>query len=269
MKKKHALLFSMLLLVCALTVTQMSLSVNAATNRQAQPLRRYEPQMRTVEKKLGEDTLSVNIEKNISPATEQALTGYFTSHYKLVTISMDIYKVAGADNLYFVLGAVQKDQQSEDSASINIFLALKEQGGTVSEVSKVENESDAAVRAPVFFFGQNKLLAIVSLSAPDGSLFGHSAYEYADNNLKPLGDIPVIDKLGMSGQVWITNNGLENATAEYKNNTYYVTVRGKGSLYQSFGYDNYKKLAPPRSPVTFFYNAKEWRLLAIKRAGRR
>ncbi len=268
MTKKQTLLLSMFLLVAALAVAQTSPLANAAANSQAQSLRRHEPQMRNVEKKSGEDTWYVNIEKAISPAIEQALIGYFTRQYKLVAMGIDIYKAPVADNLYFVLGTVRKDKQSEDSESINIFLALREQGGTVSEVSKAENESDSAVRAPVFFFGQNKLLAIVSLSSPDG-LAGHYAYEYAGNDLKPLGDIPVIDKLGMSGQVWITNNKIEGATAEYKNNNYHVTLRGKGSLYHTLGYDNYKKLASPKSPVTFSYNGKEWRPVATKQAGRK
>jgi hypothetical protein len=268
MKKKQALLLSIFLFAAAVAVAQTSPS-KAAARSQAQPLRRYEPQMRAVEKKSGEDTWYVNIEKAISPATEQALIKYFTGQYTLVAMGIDIYKAPVADNLYFVLGTVRKDKQSEDSESINIFLALREQGGVVSEVSKAENENDSAVRAPVFFHGGNKLLAVVSLSAPDGSLAGHYAYEYADNSLKPLGDIPVIDKLGMSGQVWVTNNQIEGATAEYKNNTYYLTVRGKGSLYQASGYDNYKKLAPPKSPVTFIYGAKEWRPVATKQAGRK
>lgn len=269
MKKMQTLLLSMFLLSAALTVAQTSPSTNAAANSQAQPLRRYEPQMRSVEKKLGEDTFTFGIEKDISPATEQALIEYFTQHYKSSAMGIDIYKAPVADNLYFVLGTVLKDKQSENSEVINIFLALKEQGKTVSEVGKAENESDAAVRAPVFFLGPNKLLVIVSLSAPDGSLAGHYAYEYADNNLKPLGNIPVIDKLGMDGQVWITNNKMEKASAEYKNNSYYVTVRGKGTLYQEFGYDNYKKLASPGSPVTFSYDGKEWRPVATSQAGRR
>jgi hypothetical protein len=269
MKKMQTVLLSMFFLSAALTAAQTSPSVKAAAHSQAQTLRRYEPQMRNVEKKSGEDTWYVNIEKAISPATEQALIGYFTGQYKPVAMGIDIYKAPVADNLYFVLGTVRKDKLSEDSEFINVFLALREQGGAVSEVSKAENENDSLLRAPVFFYGQNKVLAIVSLSAADGSLAGHYAYEYADNNFKPLGDIPVIDKLGMSGQVWVTNNRIEGATAEYKNNIYYVTLRGKGSLYQAFGYDNYKKLAPPKSPVKFFYDGKEWRRVAAKRAGRK
>lgn len=269
MRKMQTLLLSIFLLVAATTVAQTFPSAKAAANSRMQTLRRYEPQMRDVEKKSGEDTSYYSIEKGISPATEGSLTGYFAERYTSVTMDTQIYKAPVADNLYFVLGTVRKDKQSEDSESINIFLALREQGGIVSEVSKAENESDSLLRAPVFFYGQNKLLAIVSLSAADGSGAGHYAYEFAENNLKPLGDIPVIDKLGMSGQVWITNNQIERATAEYKNNTYYLTVRGKGTLYQEFGYDNYKKLAPPRSPVTFFYDRKNWRPVAAKQIRRR
>lgn len=269
MKKMQTLLVSIFVLVAAVAVVQTSPVINAAPKNQARPLRLYEPQMRTVEKKSGEETSYYSIEKGISPATEGALIGFFTEHYTSVTMETQIYKAPVADNLYFVIGTVRKDKQSEDSESINIVLALREQGGIVSEVSKAENENDSFLRAPVFFYGQNKLLAIVSLSAADGSLAGHYAYEYADNKFKPLGDIPVIDKLGMSGQVWATNNQIERATAEYKNNTYYVTLRGKGTLYHMRGYDNYKKLAPPKSPVTFFYDGKEWRPVAARQAGRR
>lgn len=264
MKKIETLLLSTFLIIAALTVAPTTPSASAAVNYQAQALKRHEPQIRIVEKKLGEDTLSVSIEKAITPATEQALVGYFTGHYKLTAMSIDIYKMPIADNIYFVLGTVLKDQQSEDSFGINIFLALRVQEQTVSEVSKVENESDAALRAPLFFIGQNKLLAIVTLSAPDGSLAGHYAYEYADNTLKSLGEIVVIDKIGMSGSVWITNNSLGRATAEYKNNAFYVTMRGQGSLYVPTGQDKYKKIAPPKSPVTFFHDKGTWRQVNTK-----
>jgi hypothetical protein len=266
MKKMRTLLLSISLLIPALNLAQTSPPANAAANSQAQQLRRYNPQMRSVEKKLGEDTLSVSVEKGISPATEQALIEYFMRQYKLVAMGVEIYKAPGAGNRYFVLGTVLKDQHSENSVGVNIFLVLREEGGKVSEVTRTENESDAALRAPVFFLGQNTLLAIVSLSAMDGSLAGHYAYEYAyehaDNTLRPLGEIAVIDKVGMSGSVWITNNSLERATAQYKNNTYYLTLRGKGSLHVPAGMDKYKKIASPGSPVTYFYDGGTWRRAA-------
>lgn len=207
--------------------------------------------------------MSVSFEKGIPQSTEQAITRYITQHYRIAQIIIAIYKLPGADNLYFVSGTIYKDQQSQDKFEAQtMFLVLRKQGETVSEVSKAENESDAAIKEPVFFLGQNKLLVIVSLSAMDGSLAGHYAYEFADNNLKPLGEIVVIDKVGMSGSAWITKNSVGRATAEYKNNAYHVTMRGQGSLYVPNGMDKYKKIVPPKSPVTFFYDGATWRQVA-------
>jgi hypothetical protein len=154
MKKMQPLLLSIFLFIPALTVAQTSPSINAAANNQAQPLRRYEPQMRSVEKKLGEDTLNVYIEKGISTATEQVLIGYFTQHYKLAAMGIDIYKLPGANNLYLVSGTVRKDQQSADSETLNTFLVLREQGGTVQQASKSENDSTGSEKQFDFFSGK-------------------------------------------------------------------------------------------------------------------
>jgi hypothetical protein len=100
-----------------------------------------------------------------------------------------------------------------------------------------------------------------------GLYAGNYAYEYANDNLKSLGEIYVIERVGMSGSVWLTHSPMGRATAEYKNNTYYVTVRGaKGNLYGDVNdaNDYPKKLAPPRSPVTFFYDGKKWRQVATR-----
>ncbi len=238
-------------------------SAGFAQSNKAQQLRRYVPQMRTTEQDFGQDKLSVSSEKSIPASIEQALIRYITEHYKIVQIVVEIYKVQDANNLYFVLGTVSKDQQAEDSPAQSVLLVLREQAGVVSEVSKAENDSDAAIKAPIFFLGRNKILIIVSHSAPDGSFAGHYAYEYSGNNLKSLGEIPVIDKTGMSGSVWITNNQVGLATAEYKNNTYYVTMRGKGTLYVPVGNGtNYKKIAAPGAPATFSYGAGVWRHVA-------
>jgi hypothetical protein len=218
--------------------------------------------MNTDEQKFGQDKLSVNSEKGIPIKTKQALVSHLTQRYKIAYDWPAIYKVQDANNLYFVIVTVYKDRQAEDSPQQSLFLVLSEQDGMVSEVSKAEAESDYAVKAPAFFLGRNKSLIIISESAPDGSFSGHSVYEYADNNLKPLGSIPVIDKIGMSGSVWVTNNEIGLATAEYKNNTYYVTIRGKGTLYEARSYNNNKKIASPGMPVTFSYVKGEWRLVA-------
>ena len=84
----------------------------------------------------------------------------------------------------------------------------------------------------------------------DGGFCGNEAFEFADNNLKSIGGIDVYDgRHGRGG--WQGHSSMELATAEYKSNTYYVTMRGVGSLYGYTG-DKDKKIAPPRSPITFF-----------------
>jgi hypothetical protein len=256
------------LLIPALAVAQTS---NIGSNGRQQ-LRRYDPQMQRTEHDFDQEKLYVNFEKSIPLSTEQAFVRYITQHYSLTQIVIDIYKLGDANNLYFVTGAARKDRQSEDSAAQTIFLILREEGGIVSEVSKAANDSDAANKEPVFFLGQNKILIIVSQSAGDGSFDNNYAYEYADNNLKPLGQFYVIEKIGMSGSVWITRSPLGRATAEYKNNTYYVTMRGlQGSLYGDAVVvnDNPKKLAPPRSPITFSYDGTDWQPVNIRQKSRR
>ncbi|MDT5062108.1 MAG: hypothetical protein QOH63_2567 [Acidobacteriota bacterium] len=241
-----------------------------AQSNARQQLRRYIPQVRSTQQDLGPDKLSVGFDSSIPLSTERVLVRYVTQNYKIAQLIIGLYKLQGENNLYFVTGTVNKDRQSEDSPAQSILLALRAEGDKVTEVSKAENDSDAAIKEPAFFLGQDRLLIIVSHSAPDGSLSGHYAYEYAGNNLKPLGEIPVIDKTGMSGSVWITNNQIDRATAEYKNNTYFVTMRGKGSLYEPVGDGaSYKKIASPGSPVTFSYDGGEWRSIATRRIRRR
>jgi hypothetical protein len=245
-------------------------SIGFAQSNARQQLRRYTPQMRSTQQDLGPDKLSVGVDSSIPSSTERALVRYVTQNYKITQLIIGLYKLQGENNLYFVIGTVNKDRQSEDSPAQSILLALRADGDKVIEVSKAENDSDAAIKEPAFFLEQDRMLIIVSHSAPDGSLGGHYAYEYAGNTLKPLGEIPVIDKMGMSGSVWVTNNQIDRATAEYKNNSYFVTMRGKGSLYEPVGDSaNFKKIASPGAPATFTYDGGEWRSIVTRRTRRR
>jgi hypothetical protein len=235
-----------------------------------QPLKRYSPQMRYTEQDLGQDKLSVSADNNIPLSTERALIGHVTQNFKIAQLIIGLYKLQGANNLYFVIGTFNKERQSEDSPAQSILLALRAEGDKVTEVSRAENESDAAIKEPAFFLGRDRLLIVVSHSAPDGSFEGHYAYEYAGDKFKSLGEIPVIDKTGMSGSLWIINIQIGRATAEYKNSTYFVTVRGKGSLFHPVGEGpKYKKIASPGSPATFSYDGGEWRLVAARQTRRR
>jgi type III secretory pathway component EscS len=278
MKKTLILLLSFFLIILALTVAHTSRSVSAAANIQAQSirrtnvrsnkgqqLRRYDPQMQSTEQDFGPDKLSVGFEKSIPLSTRQALISYVTQHYKIAQLIIAIYKLPNANNLYFVIGTVSQSEQSQETEK-NIFLILRGQGETVSEVSKAENGNTCGIKEPVFFLGQNKLLIVVSIMAFDGGFCGNDVFEYADNNLKSIGGIDVYDgRHGRGG--WQGESPMGRATAEYKNNTYYVTMRGVGSLYGYTG-DKDKKIAPPGSPITFFYNGADWRPVATRQIRR-
>ncbi len=250
-------------------------SIGFAQSNKPQQLRRYAPQRQSDELNFGQEKVTVSFDKGIPLSTRQALIRHMSQHYESLLMALEIDKLPGADHLFAVTGVFDKAQQAQDNSKAPIILlVLREQGGTVSEVSKAENDNGSAygVLSPAFFLGQNKLLIIVSLSSADGDARLDLVYEYADNNFKPLGQIDVIEKVGMNGSMWQIDSPVGRATAEYKNNTYYVTVRGvRGSLYGGpvDAKGNLKKLAPQRSPVTFFYDGGTWRQVATKQVRRR
>ncbi|MDT4967321.1 MAG: hypothetical protein QOJ64_2058 [Acidobacteriota bacterium] len=270
MKNIPTLVLLTFLLSAALTVAQTASPINAAAKSQALPLQRYDPQMRSAEKKIGEEVFSIAIDSAISPASEKALIGYFTQHYVSRLMALEIAKMPGADHLYIVTGLLDKAGQAEDiTKPPTILLVLKEQGDTISEVGKAESDDGGGygVLAPVFFHGKDKLLIIVALSSADGDARLDLVYEYADNTFKPLGQLDVIEKVGMNGNIWQIESPVVRATAAHKNDTYFVTVRGvRGSLYggSTDAKGNPKKLAPPKSPVTFYYDKGTWRRAATR-----
>jgi hypothetical protein len=110
---------------------------------------------------------------------------------------------------------------------------------------------------------------VVSSGFADGGFVGDNAYEYAGNKLRSLGEIGVYEKVGVD----LPFSPMEGALVEYKTSAYYVTVRGKGSLYIHADYSpsnttGLKKIAPPRKPVTFFYAGKKWQQVNSKSAKR-
>lgn len=244
-------------------------SLGVAQSNERQQLRRYDPQMKSTEQDFGpdKDKLSVGFEKSIPRSTRQALINYVTQHYSITQLIISIYKLPKTDNLYFVLATASQSQQSTDTEK-SILLILRAQGETVSEVSKVENDNTCGIKEPVFFLGHNnKILIVVSVMAFDGGFCGNDVFEYAEQNLKPIGGIDVYDGVHGRGG-WQGHSPMGRATAEYKNKTYYVTMRGVGSLYGYTG-EKEKKIAPPRSPITFFYDGAEWRSVATGRKRQR
>lgn len=235
-------------------------SVGLAQSDGSQQLRRYDPQTRSIEQSVGPEKVNVNFDRTIPPSTRQVLINYISQHYTSILMSFEIDRLPGADNLYAATGRFTEARNNSTEA---MLLLLREQGGTVSEVNKL-GDSNADAQAygdirPIFFSGKDRMLVIVSMSSMDGDARMDLAYEYAGNNFKPLGQIEVIEKLGESGGVWRIDSPVKRATAEYKNDTYFVTLRGKGSLHLGE-----KKIAAAGTPVTFFYNGKAWQQVFAK-----
>ena len=257
--------------------SQQSQPAGAGANlssNQRQQLRRHNPQMQYTEQSFGQEKLNVGLEWGIPQPTAQALIKYVTQNHRLALLALSVSKLPGSADQYFVLGTIYKDGQAQERfESQTLMLVLREQGGAVSEVSRSENDSGAPGKEAVFFVGQDRLLIVVSHTV-EGSLFaGDYAYEYAGNNLKPLGEFAVVEKLGMSGSVWLTRSPLiNNATAEFANNAYRVTMRGaKGALYEHAGdgTDSWKKVAAPKSAITYSYDGTNWRPAIARQAGRK
>jgi hypothetical protein len=233
-------------------------SVGLARSDDSQQLRRYDPQTQSIEQAFGQEKMSVNFDRAIAKPTMSALINYMSQHFVSSLMSLEIDKLPGADNIYAVTGAFTEARNSTAHATL---LLLREQGGKVSEVSKLSDETAEGygVISPVFFYGKDRMLVIVSMSSADGDARMDLAYEYTGNNLKPLGQIEVIEKMGESNGVWRIDSPVKRATAEYKNGAYFVTLRGKGSLHLGG-----KKIAAPGAPVTFYYNGKAWRQVSTK-----
>jgi hypothetical protein len=219
--------------------------------------------------------LSKTVEVDSSTATGKALTNYLMQHYKIPEDSFgaSLYKVPGASHLYFAIGSTGEQNTEEQK---DLVLVLDVQGTTVNEVAKVyEKGMQGPIRSPLFFVGPNRILMVVSSGFADGGFVGDNAYEYAGNKLRWLGEIGVYDQVGED----LPFSPMEGAVAEYKTSAYYVTMRGKGSLYRSVYVDpnkpadyspgnttGLKKIAPRGKPITFFSDGKTWRQVATKRA---
>ena len=243
-------------------------SIGFAQSNKSQQLRRFTPQMQSDEQNSGQERVRVFVEKGIAQSTVQALSKYASQQYESAQMRLGLYRLPGADSLYFVTVMFDDPTLQDTTLPPTTLFILKEQGGTVSELRKSTyndpNNGDInRVLEPVFFLGQSKLLIIVSAALIDGFITNY-VFEYAGDDLKSLDEIHVIENVSENGVYTGSYNPMRQATAEYKNNSYYVTMRGKKSLF-----NGEKKIAPPGKPITFFYDGKTWRQAGKKQRRRR
>ncbi len=207
-------------------------------------LRRYDPQLQI--SKSAEERVA--FEKSIPLAKRRALTKYLSEHFNEST--SQIYKMPLAENLYLAL--VQDYSESQ-----NIFLLLKSEGETISEINRVNPDVGCLIPTPTFFNGNGRTLIILAIAAADGGYCGNYLLEYKEQSLKYLGDISAYDAVHGKGG-FQGHSPIENlTTVEFKQDTYYVTIRGRGNLY---GGAEDKRLARARTPITYVYDGKEFRL---------
>jgi hypothetical protein len=188
----------------------------------------------------------VTFERTIPAAKRQNLHKYLTEHFKEPLAQ--IYRMPLGENLYLAL--VQDFEQSN-----NHFLLLKSAGEAVSEVNRINSDQGCMLLTPTFFVGKDRALIILSISAADGGYCGNDLLEYKGQELKYLSDIAVYD--GVHGRGGFQGHSpIENlTTVELKRDTYYVTLRGRGSLYGQKD----QRLARPGTPITYFYDGNEFR----------
>lgn len=217
--------------------------VNPVASNERQLLRRYRPQLINMKQESG----IAMYERTIPLATAKTFVKYLAEKnpgYDLNTVI--ISKIPATTDLYFV--ALQRYRDPEQG---NVFLVLRKQGAEITEVSRAENDIICGMLDPAFFVGRDRVLIILSISAFDGGYCGNFPFEFKGNNLTALGDIPVYDGVHGPGG-YQGHSPIETALAEFKENTYFVTMRGRGSLYG----DNDKRLARPKIPITYYFDSK-------------
>jgi murein DD-endopeptidase MepM/ murein hydrolase activator NlpD len=238
-----------------------------------QQLRRYDPEIKNYEiTKLDSNKIYVNYEKNIPLSDMSMLIRYLSDQFRNLEGNslFYIYKPPLGDNFYYALTLdYEKDR--------TIFLLLRKQEAKIVEIDRIPGEvrCDGLINS-VFFIGNGRALIVTSFNAMDGGFCGNYAFEYKDDRLRAVGEIPVYDGVHGPG-AYQGHSPMERAVAEYKSNTYYVTMRGEGNLYalssESLTITNEgpkeKRLAPPRTPITFYLDGSTWRLLQSRQTRRR
>ena len=207
----------------------------------AQVLPRTSPRTETY--KQGER--SVNHEASIPRATVQAYFKFMLAHYGTdeYYTSYDLYRIPNTTDLFF--GTAYDGTQP-------IVLLLRKSGTEFSDLSVVK-EDGCGLFEPFFFTGRDRVLLVVSNSAPDGGFCGNWTFEVRNGNWKLLGPLEIYDaphgKGGFQG-----HSPIENATAKYTNGRYSLTMRGKGPLYS---FDD-KLLARRGVPLTYSFDGTSW-----------
>lgn len=192
--------------------------------------------------------------RQIPKSTSAAFDGYLRSHLNGFELTdFELYSMPRSTEQFFVTvsGMVKVDGTDYNTS---ILVLLRKHGGDITESGRFEK--DGPLVRPYFFIGTDRVLLIVWISAYDGAYYGSWAFEYRNETLKALGEIDVVDEI--PNELIYNRSPIDTATAEYKRGTYYLTMRGRGTLYRWDESDNRQKLARRGVPVTYVYEQGAW-----------
>lgn len=216
--------------------------VFATSAIQGQLLRRQIPVTQYYE----ENDLHVTFARGIPKSTTAAFARYLRSHLSgFELLGFDIFAMPGSTEQFFVTVPVYDRDTS-------ILLLLRKHGADITEAGQFEKEGP--VVHPYFFIGSDRVLLIVWNMAGDGGFYGNWAFEYRNEKLKALGEIDVIDQV--PSELIYNRSPIETAMVDYKRDTYYITMRGRGNLYSRGNND--RSLARRGVPLTYVYKQGAW-----------
>jgi Tol biopolymer transport system component len=255
MKLNQFMVLMAIALFAASTIAQST--INSLQSNETQQLRRYQPEFdyESYKRVYGNEEFSrIGFDKGLPISTIRGFDKLIAERYKEShPMEISISKIPLSNDVYLLAMYGNKTW----------FLLIKKQGERFVELSRAYNEVECQNIIPTFFIGQDRVLTVYTLVAGDGGFCGNYAFEYKNESLKAIGELNVFDIPNEDEREYGTIFGrspFENATAEFRDNIYYITMRGKGNLYAS-GNDNRnaRKLATRGIPITYFYDGTTWR----------
>lgn len=229
----------------------------AATNvYETQNLRPVRPEQQSLD---GINIYYFSFDKDMPASAAQTFNKLISERYgSFAPWAVQVSKIPEADNLYSVLMV---------GARGGLFL-FEKKGETLVEAARevIDVHGGGENMRQTFFVGRERTLIIATMRAGDGGVVGNFVFEYVGGRLKGLGGIAVSDRVQRENYI-AEQSPIDRAVAEYKGNTYYVTLIGEGDLYSLDERD--KKLASRRSPLTFYFDGKTWRRSERKRMSRK
>jgi hypothetical protein len=170
-------------------------------------------------------------------------------------ITLSIYKMPLTRDLYLVSGHVGGEKGGGERSRYCLF---RKSGARLIMLDCILGWDDKEIVSTTFFIGKDRVLVMANTGAPP-DFECVEVFEFKNTRLKYLGPLTVVKKERPTGVHGDYTDPLENAAAEFKANTYYVTM--KGNLYSVWGSGTQeRKIATPNSPVTYYFDGKKFRM---------